>query len=354
MIETLGDLKRHLEAAVQLELSVIPPYLCALYTLQPGANEEVSQIIRSVVVEEMLHMILAANVLNAVDGRLRMTDPGFVPTYPTYLPDGNESFLVHLLPFSPEAVETFLKIEEPSYEPPPAAMESLAKTAAAKPPVPLRLAELGPYETVGDFYKAIIKGIEHLVDKLGEREVFQGNPERQIPPEIYYYAGGGQPIAVHDLRSAKAAMEQIVDQGEGETCSMYDGDGDLAHYFRFMEIKYGRRYEPGQRQGLALSLSEVPRGEPFPVSYEAVYPMLRDPRTGDYPAGELRQASLAVDAAYSHLIRQLQSAFDGRKDLLLPAVGTMFELKYKALELLKNPLPGQPGVNAGPAFEYVP
>ena len=45
-IRTIEELHQHLHAAVQLELAVIPPYLCALYTLRPGSNEEAAGIIR--------------------------------------------------------------------------------------------------------------------------------------------------------------------------------------------------------------------------------------------------------------------------------------------------------------------
>jgi hypothetical protein len=347
MIETLKDLREHLTAAVQLELAVLPPYLCALYTLHPGSNQEVSQIIRSVLIEEMLHMTLSANVLNAVDGRLRIDDADFVPRYPAYLPDGEKTFKVHLLPFSEAAVETFLKIEEPRHphvEP--------ASLAARYDATPLRVAELGPYRTVGEFYQAIVDGLESLVKQLGERQVFRGDPARQVTSE-HYYGGGGGVMPVCDLASAKAALEQVIDQGEGDTDSMYDGDGNLAHFFRFMEIRYGRRYAPDQRHDQDGVRFEKPTGEPFPVDYGAVYPMLQDPRPEDYPPGELYDAVQAFDRIWSHLLRQLQGAFDGRPALLLPAVGTMFELKYKALELIKNPLPGHPGVHAGPTFSYL-
>ncbi len=347
MIETLEDLRRHLKAAVQLELAVLPPYLCAYYTLQPGSNDEVGQILRSVLVEEMLHMTLAANVLNAVDGRLRIDEPGFVPRYPAYLPDGERQFMVHLLPFSAAAIETFLKIEEPSR---PHVEPALAERHAA---TPLWVAELGPYRTVGEFYQAIVDGLATLVQRLGERTVFAGDPARQVAPE-HYYGGGGSVIPVHDLTAARQALDQIIDQGEGDTHSMYDGDGDLAHFFRFMEIKYQRRYAADQRHAVHDGRFDEPRGEPFPVDYTAVYPMLHDLRPDDFPPGELRDASQAFDRIYSHLLRQLQGAFDGRPDLLLPAVGTMFELKYKALELIRNPLSGHPGANAGPTFSYLP
>jgi hypothetical protein len=44
----------------------LPPYLCALYSLDAVRNPEASEVVASVLVEEMLHMTLAANLLNAV------------------------------------------------------------------------------------------------------------------------------------------------------------------------------------------------------------------------------------------------------------------------------------------------
>lgn len=341
MIRNLEDLRQHLEDAVQLELAVIPPYLCALYSLQPTANEEVSQIIRSVVVEEMLHMILSANVLNAVGGHPQVTGE-YVPVYPGKLLDGVEA---HLLPFTHAALETFLKIEEPSHPwvPPPAA---LVRRAAK----PLRVARHS-YPTIGQFYQEIIDGLERLVRELGEAAVFSGDPSLQITPE-YYYSSGGEAIVVRDLKTARAALEQVVEQGEGDTHSLFDEEGDLAHFFRYMEVKYERRYLPDQKDAIRRGHFPKPEGEPFPVDYQAVYPMLPDPKTEDFE-GEIREASEAFNRIYSHLLRQIQRAFSGEPALLLPAVGTMFELKYKAQELIRTPLPSHPGHNAGPTFEYV-
>lgn len=341
-INNLDDLREHLEDAVQLELGVIPPYLCALYTLQPNTNEEVGQIIRSVVVEEMLHMILSANVLNAVGGHPRLTGE-YAPVYPALLLDGVEA---HLLPFDHAALETFLKIEEPSHP-----YHKLAAELARRPATPLRVARR-QYPTIGEFYQEIIEGLERLVLELGEPAVFTGAASLQVTPE-YYYSSGGEAIVVHDLKTAKAALEQIIEQGEGDTHSLYDEEGDLAHFFRYMEIKYQRRYRPDQKEAIRRGHFPEPDGEPFPVDYQAVYPMLPDPRVEDYPEGELRQAAEAFNLTWSRLLHQIESAFNGAPDELLPAVGTMFELKYKSLGLIKNPLPNHPGRNAGPTFEYV-
>lgn len=359
-IRTLEDLRAHLQAAVQLELAVIPPYLCALYTLKPGSNEEASLIIRSVVVEEMLHMVLASNVLNAVGGAPRFATVEDAPRYPAYLPDGERSFQVHLEHFSRDAMDTFLKIEEPSLPHTPAL---LARSLQAQAPVPLKLMRWR-YETVGEFYAAIVEGLGWLAGELGEDVLFSGDRSRQVTRE-YYYAGGGEPVVVHDLATAQKALEEIVEQGEGEIHSIYDEDGDLGHFFRFMEIRHDRRYAPGVLRALdAAALPCTPDGaarwplptdEPLGVDWDAVYPMLRDPRSDDYPAGSgLRAASDAFNALWSRLLRQLERGLTGQPALLLDAVGTMFELKYAALELVRNPLPGRPGVHAGPVFEYVP
>ena len=81
-IRTLEDLRGHLQIAIEVEHSTIPPYPCALYSIEEGSNLAAAQIIKSVVLEEMLHMILTANVLNAIGGSPRLSHPEFVPGYP--------------------------------------------------------------------------------------------------------------------------------------------------------------------------------------------------------------------------------------------------------------------------------
>ena len=62
----------------------------------------------------MLHLTLAANILNAIGGTTRPDRPGLRATYPAYLPDGEDDFQVDIQPFSKQAIETFLKIERPA------------------------------------------------------------------------------------------------------------------------------------------------------------------------------------------------------------------------------------------------
>jgi hypothetical protein len=328
-----------LQAAVELELAVIPPYLCALYSIHPDGNEQAKLIIRSVVVEEMLHLILAANVLNAIDGRPRVAGK-HAPRYPHELPDG---VILDLLPFSPPAIDLSLKVENPQYD------HRATITAAERRHVPhlSRAAALTPKpSTVGAFYAEIIAELEREAREIGERELFCGDPSRQIT-RAYYYAGGGSPIEVDRLQSAKDALSEIVEQGEGDMHSMYDDDGDLAHYFRFEEIKYDREYLHSDNAGR-------PTGPSIGVDYARVYPMLINPRSTDYTDPELLAASDAANRTWSTLLNEIDAALDGAPERLLGAVPRMLQLRDDAQVLLANPLSDGDARHAGPTFEWMP
>ena len=57
-IRTLPQLQAHLQTALELELTTIPAYLFTLYSIPDGSNLAASELIRQVVVEEMLHLCL--------------------------------------------------------------------------------------------------------------------------------------------------------------------------------------------------------------------------------------------------------------------------------------------------------
>jgi hypothetical protein len=108
LFNTLEQLHRHLQWAIELEHTTIPAYLYTMYTIMPDTNQEAYSVIQSVVIEELLHMILAANILNAVGGQPCLNYPGFVPEYPRPMPRSANTFQIQLLKFSPEAIGLFL------------------------------------------------------------------------------------------------------------------------------------------------------------------------------------------------------------------------------------------------------
>jgi hypothetical protein len=342
-ITDLAGLHRHLQAAVQLEHATIPPYLTALYSIQPGTNVDAFHVIRAVAVEEMLHLTLAANILNAVGGAPDLTVEGFVPLFPAYLPDGETDFQVDCQAFSRAAIETFLKIERPA---PPG--DGAARTIRRPRRGHLHAGRVHAegeehFYSIGEFYKAIEQGLEALHAEMGDR-LFSGDPARQITPE-YYYSGGGGLIAVTDLASAKAAIRLISEQGEGTTDAIFDADGEIAHYYRFEQLLLGRFYQPGDMRG-------QPSGGPVAVDWEAVFPIKPNPRLSDYPEGSaLRAGAVEFNRIYARFLALLTRAFRGERDLFIAAVGDMFRLKELYYQLMRQPIPGQPGLNAAPTYE---
>lgn len=330
-IKDLPDLQRHLQTALELEHSTIPPYLCALYSIKEGYNVEAAQIIKSVVLEEMLHMILAANVLNAIGGKPCINHAEFIPVYPTYLPHSDNAFIVGLERFSKRAIETFLLIERP-----------------ANPQAP---PEANNYHTIAQFYEAIELGLKEL---SASESIFKGNISRQITPE-YYYGGGGEAIPVTDLDSALQALYEITGQGEGIHHTIFDGDQEqfgevqeLAHYFRFNEIRQEQRYTDRDTP------TSGPSGETLLVQWDQVYPMRPNPKMKDYRQGsEVWHKMYEFNRTYMSLLNELHDALNGEPQRLMQSVAGMYDLKYQAIELMKIPV-GDGDMSAGPSFEYIP
>ena len=97
---TLESLREHLQAALDVEHATIPPYFTAWISIKDTTNVEAAEIIRSVMLEEMLHLTLAANLLNAVGGRPSLTHQGFVPRYPHRMPFSGDRFEINIERFS--------------------------------------------------------------------------------------------------------------------------------------------------------------------------------------------------------------------------------------------------------------
>jgi CDGSH-type Zn-finger protein len=336
-IATLADLRTRLQWAIEIEHSIIPPYLCALYSIHPGKNLEAVETITSVFIEEMLHMTLAANVLNAIGGSPSLDQPNFIPTYPQHLPHSKGTFFIPLARFSRSTVETFMQIENP--EPPNAT------------------AEADRYDTQGQFYLAIEESLKALCAEHGEGTIFCGDPARQITPESLDYTGSGRVIPVYDLKSALEAVDEIEEQGEGVTPKdVWDGDRDMfhpdaeevAHYFRYQQILLGRNYRRGDTP------QSGPTGPPFEIDWTAVHPMRENPRSADYPPDSPVQARMrAFNQLYSDMLRALHRAFNGEPKQMFQAVRSMRALKIRAQELMQVPS-GDGVTTAGPSFEWLP
>jgi hypothetical protein len=362
-ITDVAELRVHLQFAVGLEWATIPLYLTALYSIPEGENSAATQVIQGVVIEEMLHMALAANVLNAIGGEPSTTTVADVPedgvtsspipSFPGTIPFLPSLGQLHLRPFSPEALDTFLAIEHP------------APPSAKKPKV--------GYGSIGAFYSAIIKALKNK--RVCPDRVFKDAQKQragcQIQPEEFY-GGASELLVVTNRDEAVKAINKIVEQGEGlppgelEKKAADHGvvpnfappvqDGDqlpdrwkmYSHYARFNEIRTGRRYHPNQLIG------QAPKGMLLPSDWNAVYPMAPDPDSSKYAATDVAAAVDSCNDTYTQLIEGLYAAFNGAPGKLREMVTVMWSLKYEVQALMKTPSPlkSEAGQSVGAPFEF--
>ncbi len=319
-----------LQQAIELEHSTIPLYLYALYSLDPTKNKAIADILFSVVMEEMLHMTLASNVLNALGGTPAVGEQGFIPIYPGPLPGGVEHGLtVNLAPFSPAQLDTFLDIEQP-------------EDPLDYPTTQALAFDLDTSITIGEFYDAISIAIGVLGDGA-----FVNPPRNQVGPELMPEA-----VIVTDVATAQQAIRTIVEQGEGTKTSPEEVVGDgYAHYYRYMQIKNGRTLVKNPSGNPPYSYS----GEPVPFDPSGVYAVPTNPKLANYaPGSAQRLACNNFNYTYTNLLLSLNSLFNGNvtSQQLNTAIGLMMSLKGQAKAMMSG-IPN-PAVVIGPSFEYQP
>ena len=340
-------LLEQLQTAVSLEQATIPAYLTALFSIKRTANRQAAENIRSVLIEEMLHLALVSNVISSIGGHVTLTGR-HVPSYPLEMSFkgvqfADRKFQVHLAPFEEETVRTFMAIEEPRRPEMMVAALELKKIAVPAP-------------TIGEFYDDLVRQLEALDHEMGSEALFTGDVSRQIS-EDYYWSAGGKPVLVKDLATAKRALHIVIHQGEGRTTSLLD-DGDhenfgqpyeVAHFYRFKEILRRRRYKRGDDP------SQDPTGDEFAVDYSQVYPIKIDAKHADYAQNSaLASLNLAFNRQYSLMLRQLEEALNGEPKTLYTAImNGMHNLSSLALQMVALPIADDQGPTGCPTFEWV-
>nr|XP_018671579.1 uncharacterized protein LOC100177334 isoform X1 [Ciona intestinalis]XP_018671581.1 uncharacterized protein LOC100177334 isoform X1 [Ciona intestinalis]XP_026694728.1 uncharacterized protein LOC100177334 isoform X1 [Ciona intestinalis] len=117
--KTVDDLRRYIQGGMWIELYTIPPYMTAMFSLKKNHPKEAYSLLKSIVTEEMLHMSLNSNVLNAIGGKPNLTDDYWLPDYPTNFPSLDfyqikPDLTLKLEKFSTSLLKDFSEIEEPS------------------------------------------------------------------------------------------------------------------------------------------------------------------------------------------------------------------------------------------------
>jgi hypothetical protein len=333
-LNSVQDAQAMLQTAIGVEFGTLPPYLYALYSIGPGTNSEAARLIRSVVLQEMIHMCLASNILNALGGNPDLKPQKYPGPLPGDIgPDGTP-LTIHLYPFSKEAMAQGMAIEQPE-NPPDFPVKEMGLAAVARPRA----------VTIGEFYDALDKFLSTLPPtawSAGRNQIV----DNQFFP--------GQLFAINNYADAHTAIQEIVSEGEGSRQGTefdpLDFQDEIAHYFRFGEVFHDKVLTKDNNP-LGYAWGPAKLG----VNWEGAYPAIPDPGDHDFSNDpvEAQAAQKACNQAYSSMVDLLQRALTGQDGALGEAARAMFGLRMAALHALTVPLANASEV-AGPAFVYTP
>jgi hypothetical protein len=314
-IDDPQSLREHLDLAIKIEMTTIPLYLYAMYSIEDPASEA-AHLMRSVATEEMLHVVLMGNLLLAVGGEPKFYDPTFPPVYPCDMAHHIPPLELRLEPCSEPAIRNmFMVIEQPE-----------------SPGAP---AEPDDYETLGQFYLAI----EEAIEDLDARFDLWANPsvDRQVSHPSYYFPvkhdalSSGGIAQIDDLDSAIQALGILIHQGEGVQDEKYADPEhrELTHFYKFKLLADG----------------DTPIGE--------VRPAVHNPTSATLPE-DVRPIAELSDAVYTYIFILMDRMFRPDSDdeeLIGELYGTMTAILGPLSRYLMTVPVGEDTV-AGPPFDF--
>ena len=336
-----------LAEAAEIEHNLMCCYLYAAWSLKTESDDGVDpetrktlqgweRAIIGVAIDEMTHLALVANLLNAVGGAAHFNRPNF-PIGEGYHP---AEMSVRLAPFNRATLQHFIHLERPEGNNEPDGEDFVRGASYQRGLHGLRLMPSAQdYQTVGHLYRSVETALRELSASLGEAALFCGDPALQVGPDIVAM-DGLEPVT--DLASACRAIETIVEQGEGAQADKASG-----HYQRFIAIRSA--YDEFARRDPAFAPA-------FPA---AVNPVMRRPTS---PQGRVwisdpaAQAVLDVgNSAYALMLRFLAEGFaannpDRKRQMFNAAIDLMTAISPLAKQLARMPANATDGVNAGLSF----
>ena len=339
--------------AAALEQLVMCQYLYAAFSMKDRDDEGLTaeqleatrrwrREIIHIAEQEMLHLALVQNLLTAVGAGSALGRPNF-PLPPHAYPAG---IRMELLPFTEQSLRHFIYLERPEgFD-----IADQDALAAVEKAAPLPLAtedEISPrlqdFATIGELYRAIEIGFDHLAEKIGESRLFLGPPGAQATSRHFWFP---ELKPVTDLASAHAAIDTIVEQGEGAR-----GEWRSAHFGRLVAVLEEfldlRDQDPGfqpSRPVLPACVREREDGLPMPLINES-----------------FTNRSVDLLNAVYEVILQLLARYFAHTDETDDQLGVLAEVAVGLMKNVVKPLgglvtrlpigPEYPGRTAGPTFE---
>lgn len=364
---TKENFEEVMHQAIALELATIPTYLSTYYSINraqdqdtlyakiqaqlPAGSDALAQeltldvlvhanqaaaLIMSVVIEEMLHLALSSNVKHAICQKPpELVEIAKTVSFPTQLDGHRPEFPINIDKLSVEQLTIFLQIESPNTFVDPA--ENEPDTAGT----PL------DYATIGDFYDMIISFVEKNYpgpynpkpQLLPDQPFYSQNSintvyyDRKHRPQFASADDSGGLVNVVDAASARAAMEEIIHQGEGRlnddekyTKLEFDKNGlpkplavrngkvyfekgdydddrkELSHFDKFMEV-----------YSLGTHYQEKFEGYGLDFYGHFVYNQAVNPKQVDYTASsdtqDLAMVSEMGNALFTYIILMVETCY---------------------------------------------
>ena len=340
-----------LAEAAAIEHNVMCCYFYGIWSLKRGEIDGLTPkeakavagwkaAMTGVAVEEMTHLTLVGNLAAAIGAGPHLSRPNFP------IPEGYHAsdITLELFGFSRALIDHAIYLERP---------EGVALKDASEFVHPADYRHTAPkgtimpssqdYKTIGHLYRGIMHGFEVLAEKLGEQELFCGAVCNQISPADAPLPGLS---VVTDLASAEAAIETIIEQGEGAP-----EHSDDSHYSRLL----------GLRDQYEAMLKSDPGFEPaFPVATNPVMHEDEETKAGCVLIDDPEAVGVLdlANSLYGHMLRCLVQSFgrgpgdDEAKRLFVTLARELMSVMTPVCEHLAS-LPASasaPGVNAGMTF----
>ena len=218
-ITTREELIFALSRAAELEHGLTCIYLFAAFSMKRSLTEGIDEIqqdqirnweavVLEVAKQEMEHLGMVCNLLNSIGAPQHFDRPNF-PQSPEYY---STQGAFTLEKFSVKTIQRFMEFEKP------APTSFAAGEVEGDGLVSDEIATTG-FHTVQELYASILRGFENL-DQDPDVDLFIGPPEAQLEDDDIVVGFGNLEygitvLEVTDLATAREAIQEIIEQGEG-------------------------------------------------------------------------------------------------------------------------------------------